>query len=104
MAKSTGANLGFEEKLWTVADKLRGSMDASEYKHIVLGLIFMKYISDSFMHEYRLLQTEEYSDPEDPDAQKLITGDNLLISEGYIALQAESHPAEFRNIEVLKLK
>ncbi len=49
--KSTGnstANLGFEQKLWLAADKLRGTMDASEYKHTVLGLIFLKYISDSF--------------------------------------------------------
>ena len=46
--KSNGANLGFEEKLWQAADKLRGHMDASEYKHVVLGLIFLKYISDAF--------------------------------------------------------
>ena len=43
-----GANLGFEEKLWRAADKLRSNMDAAEYKHVVLGLIFLKYISDSF--------------------------------------------------------
>ena len=40
--------LGFEDKLWQAADKLRGNMDSSEYKHVVLGLIFLKYISDSF--------------------------------------------------------
>lgn len=40
------ANIGFEETLWKAADKLRGSMDSGEYKHVVLGLIFMKYISD----------------------------------------------------------
>jgi type I restriction enzyme M protein len=45
MAENTG-NIGFEETLWKAADKLRGSMDASEYKHVVLGLIFLKYISD----------------------------------------------------------
>ena len=42
------ANLGFEQKLWLAADKLRGTMDAADYKHTVLGLIFLKYISDSF--------------------------------------------------------
>ena len=42
------ANLGFEAKLWSAADKLRNNMDAAEYKHVVLGLIFLKYISDSF--------------------------------------------------------
>jgi type I restriction enzyme M protein len=46
--KANGANLGFEQKLWAAADKLRGHMDASEYKHVVLGLIFLKYISDAF--------------------------------------------------------
>lgn len=42
-----GANLGFEATLWAAADKLRGHMDASKYKHVVLGLIFLKYISDN---------------------------------------------------------
>ena len=41
---SNGANLGFEATLWAAADKLRGHMDAAEYKHVVLGLIFLKYI------------------------------------------------------------
>ena len=39
---STGANIGFEDKLWMAADKLRGTMDSAEYKHVVLGLIFLK--------------------------------------------------------------
>ena len=42
------ANLGFEAKLWLAADKLRNNMDAAEYKHVVLGLMFLKYISDAF--------------------------------------------------------
>lgn len=42
------ATIGFEEKLWQAADKLRGSMDASEYKNVALGIIFLKYVSDSF--------------------------------------------------------
>ena len=44
----SAANLGFEAKLWLAADKLRNNMDAAEYKHVVLGLIFLKYISDTF--------------------------------------------------------
>src|SRR5881397_3617083 len=44
----TTANLGFEAKLWQAADALRNNMDAAEYKHVVLGLIFLKYISDAF--------------------------------------------------------
>lgn len=52
-AKSkNGANLGFEHKLWAAADKLRNNMDAAEYKHVVLGLIFLKYISDAFSEVY----------------------------------------------------
>ena len=54
--KSNGANLGFEEKLWKAADKLRNNMDAAEYKHIVLGLIFLKYISDAFAERYKKIE------------------------------------------------
>jgi len=64
---STGANLGFEDKLWAAADKLRGNMDAAEYKHVVLGLIFLKYISDAFMEKFTALQADELADPEDKD-------------------------------------
>jgi type I restriction enzyme M protein len=64
-----GATLGFEAKLWATADALRGSMDAAEYKHVVLGLIFLKYISDAFEeHQARLLaERSQGADPEDPD-------------------------------------
>ena len=65
--EQTGANLGFEDKLWMAADKLRGTMDSAEYKHVVLGLIFLKYISDSFSDQYATLEREKYADPEDRD-------------------------------------
>ncbi len=65
--KSNGANLGFENQLWAAADKMRGHMDASEYKHVVLGLIFLKYISDTFQAKYTALRAEEYANPEDRD-------------------------------------
>ncbi len=55
---SNGANLGFEQKLWQAADKLRSNMDAAEYKHVVLGLIFLKYISDAFEEHYKKLEKE----------------------------------------------
>jgi type I restriction enzyme M protein len=64
---SKGANLGFEQKLWAAADKLRGHMDAAEYKHVVLGLIFLKYISDAFQERYDALKVDKYADPEDRD-------------------------------------
>ena len=47
---------GYESQLWRMADALRGSMDAAEYKHVVLGLIFLKYISDAFEEAYAQLQ------------------------------------------------
>ena len=49
---SNGANVGYEAELWQMADALRGSMDAAEYKHVVLGLIFLKYISDAFEEQH----------------------------------------------------
>jgi type I restriction enzyme M protein len=64
-SKTNGAVLGFEQKLWEAADKLRGSMDPGEYKHVVLGLIFLKYISDAFEERYAQLQSEQGADPED---------------------------------------
>ena len=65
--KQNGATLGFEEKLWQTADKLRGHMDASEYKHVVLGLIFLKYISDAFEEIHAEIAKEKGADPEDRD-------------------------------------
>src|SRR3984893_2959068 len=62
-------DLGFEAKLWAAADALRNNMDAAEYKHVVLGLIFLKYISDAFEAKHAELgaQRAEGADPEDPD-------------------------------------
>ncbi len=64
---NNGANLGFEAKLWEAANKLRGHLDAAEYKHVVLGLIFLKYLSDAFQEVYEELKKEPYADPEDRD-------------------------------------
>lgn len=61
------ANIGFEETLWKSADKLRGSMDSAEYKYVVLGLIFMKYISDKFETKYQELIEEGDGFEEDRD-------------------------------------
>ncbi|MBN2879398.1 MAG: SAM-dependent DNA methyltransferase [Clostridia bacterium] len=60
-------SLNFEKELWAAADKLRGSMDASEYKHVVLGLIFLKYISDKFEDRYNELVEEDEGFEEDVD-------------------------------------
>jgi type I restriction enzyme M protein len=66
---TNGATVGYEAELWKMADALRGSMDAAEYKHVVLGLIFLKYISDAFEEQHARLEVEKAqgADPEDPD-------------------------------------
>src|ERR1700741_2958674 len=66
--------LGFEAKLWAAADALRNNMDAAEYKHVVLGLIFLKYISDAFEEQHAALTADKKSgsDPENPDEYRAI--------------------------------
>jgi type I restriction enzyme M protein len=66
--ESNTANLGFEEKLWKAADKMRSNMDAAEYKHVVLGLIFLKYISDAF--------EDKHTDLKDEDTPKYIVSED----------------------------
>ena len=69
MAKTSknGANLGFEQTLWQSADKLRNNMDAAEYKHVVLGLIFLKYISDAFEELHAKLEADPLGEEEEKD-------------------------------------
>ncbi len=64
---SNGATLGIENELWEAADKLRGHLDAAEYKSVVLGLIFLKYISDMFEQVRERVEKEGLDDPEDRD-------------------------------------
>ena len=70
-----GVTVGYEAELWQMADALRGSMDAAEYKHVVLGLIFLKYISDAFEEQHARLVAEQASgaDPEDPDEYRALS-------------------------------
>ena len=65
MTKKT--NTTFEQQLFKAADKLRKNIDAAEYKYVVLGLVFIKYISETFNELYEQLETDEFSDPEDRD-------------------------------------
>ncbi len=67
MAEKITANIGFEKKIWDAACVLRGNMDASEYKSVVLGLIFLKYISDRFDEKYQALVAEGDGFEEDVD-------------------------------------
>ena len=72
MSKKKGkeSQSSIEQKLWLSADSLRKNIDAAEYKHIVLGLIFLKYISDSFESIYKKLKKTKNADPEDRDEYK----------------------------------
>jgi type I restriction enzyme M protein len=69
--KTNGVDVGFEETLWSAADKMRNNMDPAEYKHVVLGLIFIKYISDSFVEVFNKIKDDKDSysgQEEDKDA------------------------------------
>jgi len=68
MAKNTNANIGFEKELWASADKMRSHVSASDYRKVVIGLIFLKYVSDTFEARYEELVKEGYGDEEDRDA------------------------------------
>src|SRR5579862_4056407 len=83
-----GASLGFEQTLWAAADKLRGHMDPSEYKHVVLGLIFLKYISDAFLEKHEELER----DAADPNSDLFIAApsDRYLVTEDRDEYAAEN--------------
>ncbi len=68
-AEANGSSADYRAQLWKMADALRGSMDAAEYKHVVLGLVFLKYISDAFEERYAQLvdEIDLGADPENPD-------------------------------------
>ena len=76
MATNTTANIGFEKQIWDAACVLRGNMDASEYKSVVLGLIFLKYISDRFEAKYNALVEEGDGFEEDKDEY---TAENIFF-------------------------
>jgi type I restriction enzyme M protein len=84
------ANVGFEAELWKAADALRGSMDPGEYKHVVLGLLFLKYISDAFEEQHTKLETErgQGADPEDADEYKAVNVFWVPKEARWAALQA----------------
>ena len=62
------ATLGFEAKLWHAADLMRGKLPATQYRQVLMGLLFLRYVSDAFENRYRELKAEGYGDEEDRDA------------------------------------
>lgn len=106
MAKETNTtSIGFEDKIWQAADVLRGNLNAAEYEGVVLGLIFLKYISDRFETKFLELQNDEYADPEDMDEY---TAENIFfVPQGarWSVISAAAHTPEIGNVidEALKL-
>ena len=94
--KTTEKDLNFEDKLWKAADKLRGSMDASEYKHIVLGLIFLKYISASFEKRREFLmdatrdEKSEFYVPTESAREAIIEDKNQYLGAGVFFIPSKA--------------
>ena len=80
MAKKTDTT--FEQQLFKAADKLRKNIDAAEYKYVVLGLVFIKYISETFNELHEKLEADEYSDPEERDSMPLYHAGQIYIYYG----------------------
>ena len=81
MAQSTngsGIPADLQAKLWSAADKLRGHLDAAEYKHVVLGIIFLKYISDSFQDRYDLIKANPESYDGEEEDRDAYTSENVF--------------------------
>ncbi len=104
LGKKAGHDLEFEKELWKAADKLRGNIDASEYKHIVLGLLFLKYVSDSYyQRRWQLEQwtsdkrNKEYYIPEATDRKLIIDDKDQYKSVGVFYIPKESRWEQLRN-------
>ncbi|MGI8612933.1 MAG: type I restriction-modification system subunit M N-terminal domain-containing protein, partial [Nocardioidaceae bacterium] len=92
MTRRTAAEpLGFEDALWKAADKLRGSMDSSEYKHVVLGLVFLKYVEDAFEERRAVLRDELSADDIGGEpAEELLESRDEYTAEGVFWVPPEA--------------
>ena len=91
------ASIGFEQQIWAAADILRGNMDAAEYKHVVLGLIFLKYISDKFEARYQELLADD-DDVEDKDAYAEVNVFFVPPSARWSAISQTAHKEEIGTV------
>lgn len=95
---NSDAALGFEATLWAAADKLRNNLDAAEYKHVVLGLNFLKYISDAFTELHDLLNAGEgeYEGADPEDADEYLTNNVFWVPPAarWAHLQANANPLD----------
>ena len=94
----SSANIGFEQQIWKAADILRGNIDASEYKHVILGLIFLKYISDRFDERYRELVDEGDGFEEDIDEYAAENIFFVPVSARWNVIAAAAHSPEIGQI------
>lgn len=98
MAVNNSVELGFEKEIWKAADIMRGNMDAAEYKHVILGLIFLKYISDRFEHKYKKLLEEGEGFEEDKDAY---LEDNIFfvpVAARWTNIKSQAHTPEIGKV------
>ena len=98
MAENNTSNIGFEKQIWDAACVLRGNIDASEYKFVVLGLIFLKYISDRFEAKYKELIEEGDGFEEDQDEY---TAENIFFvpeNARWSAIAAAAHTPEIGTV------
>ena len=98
MAETSTSNIGFEKQIWDVACVLRGNIDASEYKSVVLGLIFLKYISDRFEAKYQELVAEGDGFEEDKDEY---TAENIFFvpeNARWSVISAAAHTPEIGTV------
>ena len=94
---ATNGPLGFEDTLWKAADKLRGSMDASEYKHVVLGLVFLKYVDDAFLERRGTVAHElREEDLSGAEADRLLETRDVYTAGGKILVPLEARWAQIQ--------
>lgn len=98
MADMSTANIGFEKQIWDAACVLRGNIDASEYKSVVLGLIFLKYISDRFDEKYQQLLEE--GDDFEEDVDEYISEGIFFVPENarWSVISSKSHTPEIGTV------
>ncbi|WP_413527618.1 type I restriction-modification system subunit M [Marinilactibacillus psychrotolerans] len=94
MEKRTNVNVGFEKELWAAADAMRGHVSSSDYRKVVVGLIFLKYVSDAFEFRYQNLLAEGYGDEEDRDAYMEVNIFYVPESARWKEISSKAHTAE----------
>ena len=101
MASKNTADIGFEKQIWDAACVLRGNMDASEYKNVVLGLIFLKYISDRFDEKYQALIEE--GDGFEEDVDEYTSEGIFFVPVGLVGVKLQQMHILLRSVQLLMM-